>query len=505
MDRPLDILFIHPGEAHAIYQGLSRDVSAIEPPTWCLLLAESCRSKGYGVAILDCDAERLTVEQAVSRILELKPRIACFVVYGQNPNAGTTKMTGALPVASLLKSTSDIKTVFVGSHVSAMPEEVLAFRCVDAVAIGDGVYTIHRLLESKNFGEVKSSYGSVLQERMDIDLPGMAWDLLPYCSKPFDLYRSCNWHADFDESRRTPYASIYTSLGCFARCSFCMINLINRTSLAPSVTAADSPGMRYWSKDWVMRQMDKLNDYGVTTIRIADEMFFFNKRHYVPLLQGISGRYYSDKLHMWAYARVDTVKEEQLDLFYQAGIKWLALGVEAANRTIRQDIAKGSYEEVDVKDVVRKIHNAGINVIANYIFGLPHDTRKSMAETYAMAEELNTEMVNFYPAMALPGSPLYQQALQEGQVLPDSYEGYSFHSYECQPLRTKELEAWEILKYRDDAWKAYFSNPKFLGMIESKFGLHARYYIEALSKIELRRRLIHGTSARIQAANIHAE
>ena len=60
------------------YQDLSRTYSAIEPPTWCLLLAQSCRSKGYGVAILDCGAERLTHAQAASRILETKARVVCF-------------------------------------------------------------------------------------------------------------------------------------------------------------------------------------------------------------------------------------------------------------------------------------------------------------------------------------------------------------------------------------------------------------------------------------------
>lgn len=491
MNRPLDVLFIHPGESQAIYQGLSRDVSAIETPTWCLLLAEACRSKGYGVDILDCDAERLTPEQAVSKILEIKPKIACFVVYGSNPNAGTTKMTGAVAVASLLKSTSDIKTCFIGSHVSACPQQVAAMPFVDYVCLNDGLSGLLWILKL----EVEwtgISYGyPVSQSRMDIDLPGMAWDLLPYREKPFDLYRSCNWHADFDEDKRTPYAALYTSLGCHFDCQFCMINTINRSTLNQG-SAAESRGMRFWSKDWVMRQMDKLSDYGVTTIRISDEMFFLDKRHYVPLLKEIAGRYYSSDLHMWAYARVDTVKEDQLDLFRGAGIKWLALGIEAANQKIRKEISKGSYEEVDIRDIVGKIRKHGINVIANYIFGLPTDTIESMTETFKLSMELCTEMANFYPCFALPGSPLYQQAIQKGWKLPDSFEGWSFHSYESEPLATETVPAWEVLQYRDEAWKAYFTNPKFLELIGSKFGDKARNYIEQLTKIDLKRKLIHG-------------
>ena len=33
---------------------------------------------------------------------------------------------------------------------------------------------------------------------MDIDLPGYAWDLLPYNKKPLDLYRAPMWHAEYD-------------------------------------------------------------------------------------------------------------------------------------------------------------------------------------------------------------------------------------------------------------------------------------------------------------------
>jgi len=47
----LDVLFINPGNAKAIYQNLSKDFSAIEPPTWALLLAESFRSVGFSACI----------------------------------------------------------------------------------------------------------------------------------------------------------------------------------------------------------------------------------------------------------------------------------------------------------------------------------------------------------------------------------------------------------------------------------------------------------------------
>jgi hypothetical protein len=52
----IDVLFINPGNHEEIYQGLANKYSAIETPTWALLLAQSCRSVGYNVAILDVSA-----------------------------------------------------------------------------------------------------------------------------------------------------------------------------------------------------------------------------------------------------------------------------------------------------------------------------------------------------------------------------------------------------------------------------------------------------------------
>src|SRR5688572_21789896 len=125
MNKQLDVLFVNSDSAATAYQELSKDYSAIETPTWSLLLAQSCRAKGFAVAILDCGAERLTHEQSIQRIREANPRLVCMVVYGQNPNSGTTNMIGATELCAQLKeSYPEYKTCFVGSHTSALPREV---------------------------------------------------------------------------------------------------------------------------------------------------------------------------------------------------------------------------------------------------------------------------------------------------------------------------------------------------------------------------------------------
>ena len=127
----------------------------------------------------------------------------------------------------------------------------------------------------------------VPQERMDTDMPGYAWDLLPYRNKPLDLYRAHFWHAEFNHDLRTPFAAIYTSLGCKFKCDFCMINIVNRVDNAEGTVSAASPNMRFWSPSFMLGEFDKLAQMGVETIRVSDEMFFLNKNYYEPLAEGI--------------------------------------------------------------------------------------------------------------------------------------------------------------------------------------------------------------------------
>ena len=435
MNRSLDVLFVNPS-SNAIYQELRSKFSAIEPPTWALLLAQSCRSRGFGAAILDIDAENISSTQAVEKIKEINPRLVCFAVYGSEPNQGTTRMSGAVPLCGLLKQTyPQYFTCFAGSHTQALPLEVLALPSVDFVLLNEGVYALTNLLKTdleqvsnvKGIGYKTKEKELVLnhperivpQDLLNEDLPGYAWDLVD-----FNKYRSHFWHAKYKHEERTPFAALYTSLGCFAKCSFCMVNLINRIDNSEGITAADNAVFRYWHPGTTIKQIDELVNRGVRNIRFSDEMFFLKRQHFEPLLTMIRDRY-GDSLNLWCYARVDTCRPGDLALFRSAGMRWICLGIESGNQVIRQEISKGSYKEVNIRSVVKAVEDSDIDVIANYIVGLPCDTQETMKETLDLGIELNTRMFNMYPGMALPGSPLYQQAKQAGLQKTMSVQGLS--------------------------------------------------------------------------------
>ena len=79
---------------------------------------------------------------------------------------------------------------------------------------------------------------------------------------------------------------------------------------------------------------------------------------------------------------------------------------------------------------------------------------------------------------------------RNGWKLPDSYGGYAFLSYDSEPLPTKSVTAADVLKFRDEAWQKYFSNPAYLRLVETKFGERERVNVEDMAKVRLRRKLL---------------
>lgn len=489
--KDLDLVLINPGNRSAIYQGLGRELSAIEPPVWAGLMATYARNQGHSVRILDADALALGADEVAHEVAGLAPRLATIVVYGHQPSASTQNMAPASEICTAIKGqTPGQRVMMVGGHVSALPGRTVEEEASDFLCEGEGPYTIHGLLQLLGSGasprredldkvpglwyrdgdSVRSTSRAPLVGDLDRELPGVAWDLLP-----MDRYRAHNWHCFGHIDRRSPYASIYTSLGCPFRCTFCCIN-------APF----GRPVYRMRSVDSVMEEIGALVErYGVHNLKILDEMFVLNIPHVLGICEGIIERGYP--LNIWAYARVDTVKPRILEAMRRAGIRWLALGIESGSKHVR-DGAEKDFGRHDIVEVVRRIQDAGIHVIGNFIFGLPDDDLSTMRQTLDLALELNCEMANFYSAMAYPGSPLYSMALQEGWELPATWQGYSQHSVDTLPLPTRTVGAREVLRFRDDAFHTYFSSPAYLEMIRSKFGPETVLHIQEMASHRLERR-----------------
>ena len=491
MAEPVDILFINPGDRKQTYQALGDEFSAVEPPVFAGLFATHARNAGLSVAVLDAPAFEISAEECARRTVEdYRPGLVVLVVYGFQPSASTQNMTVAGDIARRIKARDpSLPVVMTGTHPAALPERTMAEEAVDFVCDGEGPTTLTPLAQAlkaqaNDLSAIPSLWrredGRIVPPAarapliadLDAELPGIAWDLLP-----MDRYRAHNWHCFDHIEERLPYAAIHTSLGCPYHCGFCCIN-------APFGKSS----YRMWSPEAVVAEIDRLvTDYGVKNLKIVDEMFVLNRRHVLGICDLLIERDYD--LNIWAYARVDTVKDAFLEKLRKAGVRWLALGIESASKHVR-DGADKVYTDDDIKDVVRRIHDAGIYVIGNYIFGLPDDTRDSMQATLDLAHDLNCEFANFYSAMAYPGSALYAEAQVKGWPLPESWKDFSQHGYGCLPLPTDTLTSAEVLAFRDRAFDSYYADPRYLAMIEETFGPAVVAHIGRMAAMTLKRKIL---------------
>ena len=167
---------------------------------------------------------------------------------------------------------------------------------------------------------------------------------------------------------------------------------------------------------------------------------------------------------------------------------------------MRQQVSKGSFKEVDIREVCATVRDAGINVISNYIFGLEHDTHETMRQTLDLALELNTEMANMYPCQALPGSPMHTRAKAEGPSAAGQLRGL------CVPLlrrpaaaeRASDLSRNPALPRRGLAQLFHQSRLSGAGRSANSAPRNGSN-VEDMASIQLRRRLLEEPGA--QAVN----
>ena len=221
MSAQLDLVLINPNSRAQVYQSLGAELTAVENPVWAGLMANFARAKGLSVAIIDAEADGLSASEVADRVAYLRPVLAAVVAYGHQPSASTQIMGAVGRTCSAIKAnTPDQYVLLLGGHVAALPERTLREEEADFVAAGEGLHTLVSLTQALKTpvpdlnavpgllrlvaGRVVRGPETPLVTKLDAELPGIAWDLLP-----MPRYRAHNWHCLGGHDRQ-PYAAIYT-------------------------------------------------------------------------------------------------------------------------------------------------------------------------------------------------------------------------------------------------------------------------------------------------------
>jgi radical SAM superfamily enzyme YgiQ (UPF0313 family) len=143
-------------------------------------------------------------------------------------------------------------------------------------------------------------------------------------------------------------------------------------------------------------------------------------------------------------ARADLMvrHEETVGLMAANGLKGLFIGFESGSDRVLKFLRKGTTRQINL-EATRVCRKYGLAVWANYMLGLPEETREEVLETVSMLQEMDPDY--YSPAFYTPhpGTDLFDYTLEHNLSLITDYDSYRRNPTE---LKIKGHD-WEFMQW----------------------------------------------------------
>jgi radical SAM superfamily enzyme YgiQ (UPF0313 family) len=263
----------------------------------------------------------------------------------------------------------------------------------------------------------------------DLDaLPDPAWHLLD-----IDAYRL--------PLKGDRFLMVTPHRGCPYPCSYCTAQTYYGSKL------------RRRSPERVVSEIETIvTRHGVREFFFWSDTFTIDKRYVTALSEAIEPLGIS-----WASnSRVDTIDEEMTLAMRKAGCWMISFGIESGDQALLDTAGKGAKVE-DAEEAVRVARKAGIRVAGHFVLGMPGETRESLEKTLALARRLPLDFVQFYCAVAFPGSRLYDEARSKGWL---GSSDFSRFRQDEAILTLPTLAPEDVMLYRERAFREFYMKPR---------------------------------------------
>jgi anaerobic magnesium-protoporphyrin IX monomethyl ester cyclase len=447
------------------------------PPLSLATAAAMLRGDGFSVTLRDYPAAGLGMDALAADLRALRPALAIW-------STGTPTIGFDLGLAQIVRDCApEVVTAVLGTHVSACPEEALAENALDVVIRGEPEGVIRDLgrigtgeeIEGSAVGTGNSSGNGRCRRALSgcADIRGISWrgadgktihhnpDAPPLAPEAIPAPA---WDGLDLEGYRLPlkgrrFLIVAPVRGCPWRCTFCTAPLYYGHRLRRRPVAR------------VVEEMeDNIARYGIREFFIWADTFTADRDYVRELCRTILTR--GLRISWTCNSRVDTIDEETLSLMKEAGLWMISYGLESASDAILAASGKG-ITAAQSRAAVEMAHRLGIKTAGHFIFGLPGETRETMAETLTFALSLPLDIAQFYSAAPFPGTALYNEALEKGWLTTSS----STISQSTATLALPGLPTAEVDAFRRRAFRRFYLRPsaaaRVLSMVEpgAIFGL----------------------------------
>jgi radical SAM superfamily enzyme YgiQ (UPF0313 family) len=354
-----------------------------------------------------------------------------------------------------------IKTIIGGAHVTALPDEALEH--FDTVCIGEGEGPWRQFLKDFDAGTTERTYYGPCNVPLET-LGAPRRDM----SHP-------NYH----------YPSAMTSRGCPYSCSFCYLTVFKERKY------------RTIPHETILEDLDAIRDNFVVVV--TDENFIgYSEKDFEDRKILLEKMIRKDYKFAWGCQSTTTLatQPELMDLMYRSGCRAVFVGFETVEEAGLKQIRKNHNVGLDYKEIVAKLHEHRLAVIASTIFGLDSHTKGYPQQLIREMKKARVDFPRVFFATAWPGTPFFDSLEQEGRV----NRNWDEVRKDVPSIKFKHFTREEALAARTEIVDAFFNFLSILKVL-SRWILKERTLMLLFLKMTIRNRV----SERIMARRARAD
>jgi radical SAM superfamily enzyme YgiQ (UPF0313 family) len=137
----------------------------------------------------------------------------------------------------------------------------------------------------------------------------------------------------------------------------------------------------------------------------------------------------------------------------------MAIGIESGNDQILRNIKKQTTTAL-VRDIVERIHRAGIQVWGYFVIGFPGETKETIEETIDFATSLPLTIAKFDIGAPYPGTEFHKYVTEKNYIKVDQYEDFDQNA--SAVVDYPDLTAEEIKAGVRRATRRFYLRPRIL-------------------------------------------
>ncbi|MGD2039788.1 MAG: radical SAM protein [Anaerolineae bacterium] len=423
----MNVSLIYPGIAGYGFNSLGRGMEAGWVSHGLAHLSSAAKVQGFDVDLIDLRALSGWDEYR-DELLRRRPDVVALTMMSVDYNPATE-------AARIVKEVLPETTVVVGGpHPTIMVEEVAELPFFDYIITREGEVTFPWLLGALRDGQSP-------QERiLEGEMPDL--DALPYPDRDLflDEWRRYGYTLESPEvpfvpDLPAPFLTIIAGRGCKYNCNFCQ----------PAERMIFGRKVRKRSPANIIAELEQLRDrYKFASFMFHDDCLTENREWVLEFCDLYEEHGFTQPFFCQSRADIIVQNEDMVQRMAEVGLTGYFIGFESGNDRILKFLRKGTKRETNL-DAARICKKHGIKIWANYMLGLPTETKEEVMDTVTMLKEIDPDW--YSPAFYTPhpGSDLYDYCVENNLSLITSHDQYRRNPWEIKVKgQDEEFLKWAL-------------------------------------------------------------